>query len=101
MDECTGCWILDLFSHPRDGLVLYLLEEHGARLRLHCLFPVTCYVAGLNYRLPARFPDLTWYEVEIPLALRFWAQSRAFPFARYRVAVEEGRGQHLEPLESP
>lgn len=52
MPEFTG-WLLDLFEDPRDGLVLYFIDQDGARRRLTCAFPVTFYALGTNAQLEA------------------------------------------------
>jgi hypothetical protein len=39
-------WLLDLYPHPEDGLVLWLLGDDGQRRRLRQDFPVTFYAAG-------------------------------------------------------
>ena len=47
-------WLLDMYTDPRDGLVLWLLEEDednpdgGRRIRLTQPFPITFYAAGPN-----------------------------------------------------
>ena len=51
MIERTG-WLLDLYDHPRDGVVLWLLDEQG-RHRLTQALPVTFYAAGPAPRLRA------------------------------------------------
>ncbi len=153
MNEHEG-WILDVFPHPQDGLVLYFLTVDGQRLRVWTPFPVTFYLAGPPKRLaqvqrflhhlqkecpglrtevrvgrdlflgPKRvlavrvphpldlapcfrklqrtFPDLDYYNVDIPLALRFWARTGAFPLAYCRLQTDEdGQVKALEPLSSP
>ncbi len=48
MPDRTG-WLFDLYTDPRDGLVLWLLEEGDERTTPHRLtqsFPVTFYAAG-------------------------------------------------------
>ena len=48
------------------------------------------------------FPNLTYYDADIPLALRHAAVYGTFPLARLRVTVDEnGRVQALETLDSP
>jgi len=151
MVEYTG-WLLDLYAHPQDGVVLWLLSDEGGRLRFHQPFPVTFYAAGPAEQLRAlwrylrdrslsvelarqerrdlfqeslltvlaarvenpaaqeevfrdaarRFPELTYYDADIPLPLRYGAAYGVFPLARCCVGVDqEGRVQALEALDSP
>lgn len=48
-----------------------------------------------------RFPELTYYDADIPLALRYAAVSVSFPLARCRVNVDGDRLLALEPLDTP
>ncbi|MFO8036176.1 MAG: DNA polymerase domain-containing protein [Anaerolineales bacterium] len=53
-------------------------------------------------RLKKAFPDLTYYDADIPLDLRYAAQTGTFPLARCRVeAGEEGEIHDIEALDSP
>jgi DNA polymerase-2 len=53
-------------------------------------------------RLKVKFPELTYYNADIPLSLRYGARSRAFPLSRCRVLLaEDGRVETLEALDSP
>jgi len=150
MAEYTG-WLLDLFEDPQGGVVLWLLEESGERLRLRQPFPVTFFASGpaerlralwryleaqpvelelrreerrdlflpqpmpvlavqvanaslqprLFQRVAARFEDLTFYDADVPLALRHAAAWGTFPLARCRVEVDEKkRVQRLEVLDT-
>ncbi|MCD6400583.1 MAG: hypothetical protein J7L73_01525, partial [Anaerolineales bacterium] len=48
------------------------------------------------------FPDLTYYDADIPLALRYHAVYHTFPLAYCRVRVDANNQiQHIEPLNSP
>jgi len=48
------------------------------------------------------FPDLTYYDADIPLALRYHAVYHTFPLAYCRVRVDaKNQIQHIEPLNSP
>jgi DNA polymerase-2 len=48
------------------------------------------------------FPDLTYYDADIPTHLRYTAEHNLFPLARCRVRLMEGNGiQEITPLESP
>jgi DNA polymerase-2 len=150
MNDFTG-WLLDLFTDPQDGVVLWLLDEAGARRRLRQRFPVTFYAAGPPEQLrclwsylasqpvpvrlarlerqdlfqpqplpvlaatvegaaaqPAlfqqasrRFPDLSYYDADLPITLRYAAAQGVFPLARCRISAD-GNGwiQDILPLES-
>ena len=50
MSEYTG-WLLELYSHPERGIVLWLLCDDGQRRCFHQDFPVTFYAAGPSHRL--------------------------------------------------
>jgi DNA polymerase-2 len=149
----TG-WLLDLYADPKDGVVLWLLDEAGGfqRHRLQQAFPLTFYIAGPTPRLRAvwryleaqplpvklarterrdlfspepltvlavqvenaatqpaifrkvsrEFPDLNYYDADLPLALHHAARFGTFPLARCKVAIEEqGEVQEIEALDSP
>jgi DNA polymerase-2 len=52
--------------------------------------------------LKQTFPDLTYYDADIPVEIRFAAQNGGFPLARCQVQVNgENEIQDLEILESP
>jgi DNA polymerase-2 len=56
----------------------------------------------LFYQLSQSFPDLTYFDADIPLTLRYAARYDAFPLARCRVAAQEdGQVQTIETLDSP
>ena len=56
----------------------------------------------LFHHLKTNFPDLTYYNADIPLALRYAAQTHVFPLARCRVlTTDEGEIEALETLDSP
>ena len=61
-------WLLDVYADPQEGLVLWLLEEDGARRRLHQPFPVTFYAAGAG---SAPAPVVAFPEGAAPGALPF------------------------------
>jgi len=77
MGEYTG-WLLDLYTHPHDGLVLWLLCDDTRRRRFRQDFPVTFYAAGppahttepgrANQRLRALWEALRDQPVEVELA---------------------------------
>jgi DNA polymerase-2 len=150
MPEYTG-WLLDLYEDPHGGVILWLLEESGERLRLLQPFPVTFYASGPAARLralwqyleaqsiplklrreerrdlfqtgpipvlavevanPAQQPrlfqraasdfnDLTFYDADVPLALRHAAAFGTFPLAKLRVEVDvRSQIRRLEPLDT-
>jgi DNA polymerase-2 len=137
MKEFTG-WILDIYSHPERGIVLWLLCDDGQRRSLYQDFPVTFYSAGPSHRLrhlwkflekqplniqlsrterrdlftgstvvlaavldsPSAlpllfqtltklFPDLTFYDADLHVALRHAAVCRTFPLARCHIVADE------------
>ncbi len=150
-NEIRG-WLLDLYSDPVQGLIIWLLDEDGTRRhRLHQAFPTSFYVYGpsgnlrtlwrhleslslplqlsrverqdlfvdhplavlevtaktpsiqeeLFNHLKRSFPDLTYYNADIPVDLRYAAQTGVFPLSRCRVLVsDEGEIQELETLDS-
>lgn len=57
---------------------------------------------GLFRRVAQAFPDLSYYDADIPLPLRHTARFGTFPLARVRVdASLDGRVQALEALDRP
>ncbi|MCL4559049.1 MAG: hypothetical protein M1281_00330, partial [Chloroflexi bacterium] len=49
-----------------------------------------------------RFPDLTYYDADLVLALRYAAQTGAFPLARCRVTTDGGtRLEQIQVLDTP
>jgi DNA polymerase II len=49
-----------------------------------------------------RFPDLLYYDVDIPLILRYAAKYDTFPLGRCKVEVEEGwKVSRITPLDTP
>jgi DNA polymerase-2 len=67
MTDYTG-WLLDLYTHPRDGLVLWLLCDDTRRRRFRQVFPVTFYAAGPGQRLRALWKALRNQPIEVELA---------------------------------
>lgn len=61
-------WLLDLYAHPEDGLVLWLLGEDGQRHRLRQDFPVTFYVAGEPAQLRALWRWLRSQPIPVQLS---------------------------------
>jgi len=66
MREFTG-WLLDLFEDPREGLVLYFIDQEGARHRLTQPFPITFYALGNDEELRALWRHLSDRPKEITL----------------------------------
>jgi DNA polymerase-2 len=57
---------------------------------------------ALFQQVAAAFPDLAFYDADIPLHLRFAAQTGVFPLAYCQVqAGEDGRIHHIAALDSP
>jgi DNA polymerase-2 len=151
MAEHTG-WLLDVYTHPQDGLIVWLLDDNGTRRRLRQPFPVTFYAAGpparlralwrflkeqplavklsrterrdlfspdpfpllavrvedpaaqprLFSRAAAAFPELTYYNADIPISLRYAAIYGTFPLARCAVVTGDGDTiQSITCLNSP
>ncbi|MFN2304873.1 MAG: DNA polymerase domain-containing protein [Anaerolineales bacterium] len=67
MLEFTG-WLLDLFEDPREGLILYFIDESGARRRLSRPFPVTFYALGSDAELRALWQHLSDRFQELSLS---------------------------------
>jgi DNA polymerase-2 len=67
MPEFTG-WLLDLFEDPREGLVLYFIDEQGPRWRLWRPFPITFYALGEDAQLRALWQHLGGRPREISLS---------------------------------
>ena len=142
MNELTG-WILDIYSHPARGIVLWLLCDDGQRCCLHQEFRATFYARGASHRLrdlwkflgkqPLRidlskderrdlfagetvvlaasldapyalpglfqtltttFPDLTFYDADLHVALRHAAIYGTFPLARCHVETDDQNQIH-------
>src|SRR5215207_9750323 len=148
MKEYIG-WLFDLYEHPRQGIVLWLIGEDKKPHSFTQPFQVTFYVSGPFHRLrqlwkflrakpvtlhraqrkdlheglrdvlevrvcnPSafgglfkevnqRFPDLLYYDVEIPLILRYAAKHGVFPLGHCKLEVEEGREiSKITPLDTP
>jgi DNA polymerase-2 len=136
MKEVTG-WLFDLYAHPRQGLVLWLMGDDRKPHSFTQPFQITFYIGGPFHRLrqvwkflkdkpvslsrtqrddlhegtqdvlevnvfqPSsfdvlfkevnqHFPDLLYYDVDLPLILRYAAQYGVFPFGHCKVKVKEG-----------
>jgi DNA polymerase II len=148
MKEYTG-WLFDLYAHPKQGIILWLVGEDK---RPHCFtqpFQVVFYAGGPFHRLRQlwkflqekpvrlyrtrrddlhegakdvlevtvlnsssfdelfrevneRFPDLLYYDTDIPLVLRYGAEYGVFPLAHCKVEVARGwEISRITPLETP
>jgi DNA polymerase-2 len=136
MREYSG-WLFDLYAHPKQGIVLWIVGEDGKPHSFTQPFQITFYVGGPFHRLRQlwkflqsqpvrlyrtqrrdlhegmkdllevrilppvsfdelfrevhrRFPDLLYYDVDLPLILRYAAQYNVFPLAHCKVKIEEG-----------
>ena len=56
---------------------------------------------GLFRRAAGAFPDLTYYDGDISLSLRYAAANRVFPLGRCQAEVSEDRILNIVPLDSP
>lgn len=69
---------------------------------LKVLTKTPCAQEQLFHHLKTSFPDLTYYNADIPLAIRYAAQTHVFPLARcWVLATDEGEVEALETLDSP
>jgi DNA polymerase-2 len=84
MPEFTG-WLLDLFEDPREGLILYFIDESGARWRLRQLFPVTFYALGRDTELRTLWEHLK----DRPNEVRLGRTQKMDVFKRQMVTVLE------------
>lgn len=85
--------------------------DHVERRDLFCPQPLTLLAVQMAqaYTQPRlfqdvarRFPDLTFYDADIPVSLRYAAAKGVFPLARCRVAAgEDGWVEEVAPLDSP
>lgn len=148
MKEFKG-WLFDLYAHPRQGVVVWLVGEDHKPYSFTQPFQITFYVRGdlqrlrqlwrflktkpvcLSYvqrvdlyegikevvavsgidpgdyaelfrEVHARFPDLLYYDVDIPLLLRYAAEFGVFPLAHCKVEVAAGWViSNIAPLDTP
>jgi DNA polymerase-2 len=150
MTHLTG-WLLDVYEHHEDGVVVWLLGETGCRYRLRQHFTVTFYASGpfprlrklwrslddgdvpvtlertqrrdlfsglldvlaitvpdpvqaqdLFYQIRNLYPEVTWYDADIPIAMRYAAAWNVFPMAKLDIEMDEDdwiRG--VQVLDSP
>jgi DNA polymerase-2 len=78
---------LDLFSGERDVLSVTVRGPAG--------------LPGLVRALSDQFPDLEYYDTDIPLALRYAAQTGVRLLGRCRVTLDDGVVSVIEALDSP
>ncbi len=84
----SRCERRELFSERPLTLLAVRVEQPALQPRLF-------------QRVAQAFPDLAYFDADIPLALHFAAATRAFPLARCRLAAgEEGRVHEFETLDS-
>jgi len=148
MKEYTG-WLFDLYAHPKQGIVLWLVGEDKKPHSFTQPFSIQFYVGGPFHRLrqlwkflkdrPVKlsrtrradlhdgvkdvmevrlanpfsfdelfhevnrlFPDLHYYDVDIPLILRYAAEFRVFPLGHCKVEVSHGWSIfNIIPLDTP
>lgn len=89
MNERTG-WLLDLYAHVEDGLVLWFLADDGERLRLHRPFPVTFYANGSPQALRAAW---RWLQAqpEAPRLARVERRELSHPGSLAVLAIQVDR----------
>ncbi len=64
--------------------------------------PQPARVRPLFFEIEKKFPDLNWYDVDIPLWIRHGAVWGTFPLVHCRITADaENCIQHIEPLDSP
>jgi DNA polymerase II len=82
VEKRTG-WLLDVYDDPDDGAVLWLLDEDGARHRLHQDFPVTFYAAGS----PSELRTLWRFLEKHPTPVELERQERRDLFCQELITV--------------
>jgi DNA polymerase-2 len=79
----------DLFS--QQPLTVLAIQVKQAAVQAH-----------LFQQVVQRFPDLSFYDADIPLSLRYAARYGVFPLARCRVLIDDNHRLHrINPLDSP
>ena len=73
---------------------LFQGEQDVMSVTTHC-------TSHLFQELQAQFPELDYYNVDIPCSLRFIAQTGVYPLGRCRILLNGERILTIEPLESP
>lgn len=148
MKEVTG-WLFDLYEHPQQGLVIWLVDERG---KPHCFyqdFEITFYAGGPFSRLrelwiflhpknvdlkrvtrddlfdgaqevmqiraqsptifrklfrevKEQFSDLTYYDVDIPLTIRYAAEHNIFMMSYCNITADaKGMITDVRALDEP
>jgi DNA polymerase-2 len=83
-------------SQRRDLFVPHPLDVLGVSVERPSVQP------HLFHQVEQAFPRLTYYDADIPLALRYAARYQLFPLARLQViAGEDGHVQEIHALDSP
>ena len=148
MKEYIG-WLFDLYAHPKQGTVLWLVGEDKKPHSFTQPFQITFYVGGPFHRLRQlwkflkdkpvtlsrtqrrdlhegikdvlevnvihpclfdelfkevnqHFPDLLYYDTDIPLILRHAAKFGVFPLGRCKLEVKRGWTiSKITPLDTP
>ncbi len=145
LQELTG-WVLDVYSDPEHGSMLWVLDDHNQRHLLHQPFEVLFYVqadqrrleqfsAALNGRFGSQvtlamttrldlfageievmavhtadpeqqrkvfywanryFPEVLYFDVDVPFALRFSARYGIRPLTRCRIVVNGARVRKID-----
>ena len=62
----TG-WLLDVYEHPQEGVVVWLLAEDGKRIQLRQQFAISFYASGPFPKLRRLWRSLK--EMDIPITL--------------------------------
>src|SRR5687768_3595166 len=144
-------WLFDLYAHPKQGIILWLVGEDKKPHSFTQPFQITFYVGGPFPRLRQlwkflkdkpvtltlsrtqredlhegmkdvlevnvinlssfealfkeanqSFPDLLYYDTDIPLILRYAAEFGVFPLGRCKVEVKQGwEISNITPLDNP
>ena len=66
MSEFSG-WMLDVYTDPEQGAVVWLVGDYGQRRRFHQPFPVTFYAAGPDAQLRAAWQYLKQQPIAVGL----------------------------------
>jgi DNA polymerase-2 len=150
MAHLTG-WLLDVYEHHENGVVVWLLGENSCRYRLRQDFMVTFYASGpfprlrklwrylddgdvpvtlertqrrdlfsglldvlaitvlnpaqaqdLFYQTRNLYPEVTWYDADLPIAMRYAAAWNVFPMAKLNVEMDDDNWiRGVQVLDSP
>ncbi len=64
--------------------------------------PIPAAQPALFQQITEAFPDLSYFDADIPLALRYAAKYDLFPLAHCQATIDEDyRIQHIQPLDTP